>query len=89
MKVVEIKRTGDPDVLDCVDRPKPQPGPSEVLIRAHAIGVNYFDLMIRTGRYRWMPALPFVMGNDMTGRVEAIGPGVQKTKIGEPVFVAG
>jgi NADPH2:quinone reductase len=90
MKVVEIKRIGGPDVLDCENRPKPQPGPGEVLVRAHAIGVNYFDLMIRTGRYRWMPALPYVMGNDMTGRVEAIGPGVQKTMlVGEPVFVAG
>jgi NADPH2:quinone reductase len=89
MKVVEIKRIGGPDVLDFVDRPKPQPGPGEVLVRAHAIGVNYFDLMIRTGRYRWMPTLPYVMGNDMAGRVEAIGPGVQKTKVGEPAFVAG
>ena len=52
MKVVEIKRIGGPDVLDCVDRPKPQPGPGEVLVRAYAIGVNYFDLMIRTGRRR-------------------------------------
>ena len=86
MKVVEIKHIGGPDVLDCVDRPKPQRGPGEVLVRAHAIGVNYFDLMIRTGRYLWMPALPYVMGNDMTGWVEAIGPGVQKTMlVGEPV----
>jgi NADPH2:quinone reductase len=89
MKVVEIARTGGPDVLALVDRQKPNPGPGEILVRAQAIGVSYFDLMIRTGRYRWMPALPFVLGNDMAGQVEALGPGVQKVVVDQPVFVAG
>jgi NADPH2:quinone reductase len=89
MKVVEMSRTGGVDVLEYVDRPKPQPGPGEVLIRAHAIGVSYFDLMIRTGRYRWMKPLPFVLGNDMTGHVEATGAGVKEVKVTDAVVVAG
>jgi NADPH:quinone reductase len=89
MKAIQIGRTGGPDVLEYVEVPTPSPGHGEVLVRAEAIGVNYFDTMIRTGRYRWMPKLPFVLGNEMSGRVEAAGPGVTKIKAGDRVFVAG
>jgi NADPH2:quinone reductase len=89
MRAIQISRTGDPDVLECVERPTPSPGPGEVLVRADAIGVNYFDTLIRTGRYRWMPKLPFIPGNEMSGHVEALGVGVRHLKIGQRVFVAG
>ena len=89
MKAIRISRTGGPDVLDCVELPTPSPGPGEVLVKASAIGVNYFDTMIRTGRYRWMPKLPFVPGNEMSGEVTAVGPGVTTLKTGQRVFVAG
>jgi NADPH2:quinone reductase len=75
MKAIQISRTGGPDVLDMVELPTPSPGPGEVLVKADAIGVNYFDTMIRTGRYRWMPKLPFVLGNEL--------------KVGQKVFIAG
>jgi NADPH2:quinone reductase len=65
------------------------PGPGEVLVKAEAIGVNYFDTLIRTGRYRWMPKLPFVLGNEMCGHVTALGPGVDSLNIGQKVFIAG
>ena len=51
MKAIQISRTGGPDVLDYVEVPTPTAGPGEVLVKADAIGVNYFDTMIRTGRY--------------------------------------
>jgi NADPH2:quinone reductase len=89
MKAIQISRTGGTEVLEHVDRPQPQPGAGEVVVRAHAIGVSYFDLMIRSGRYRWMPPLPFVLGNDMSGHVAAVGTGVRKLKVGDAVFVAG
>ena len=89
MKAIRMSRTGGPDVLEYVDQPTPSPGPGEVLIKADAIGVNYFDTLIRTGRYRWMPKLPFVLGNEMSGHVEALGPGVRDLKIGQRIFVAG
>jgi NADPH2:quinone reductase len=88
MKAIEINRTGGPEVLLHVDLPTPEPGPGEVLVRAHAIGVHYFDMLIRSGRYRWMPKLPFVLGNDMSGRVVATGAGA-RLKMGQPVFIAG
>jgi NADPH2:quinone reductase len=89
MKAIQISRTGGSDVLDYVELPTPSPGPGEVLVKAHAIGVNYFDTMIRTGRYRWMPKLPFVLGNEMSGHVAALGPGVSTLKVGRKVFIAG
>jgi NADPH2:quinone reductase len=89
MKIIQIARTGGPDVLDLVEVPMPSPGPGEVLVKADAIGVNYFDTMIRSGRYRWMPKLPFVLGNELSGHVAAIGLGVGSLKIGQRVFVAG
>jgi len=89
MKAIEISRTGGPDVLDYVELPTPEPKAGEVLVKAEAIGVNYFDTMIRTGRYRWMPKLPFVLGNEMSGHIAAVGPGVHGLKTGQKVFVAG
>jgi len=89
MKAIQISRTGGSQVLDCVELPTPAPGRGEVLVKADAIGVNYFDTMIRAGRYRWMPKLPFVLGNEMSGHVAAIGPDVSTLKVGQPVFIAG
>ncbi|HWP26804.1 MAG TPA: NADPH:quinone reductase [Xanthobacteraceae bacterium] len=88
MKAIQIRRTGGPEVLEYVELPTPEPGPGEVLVRAHAVGVHYFDMLIRSGRYRWMPELPFVLGNDMSGRVAAAGAGA-RLKTGQPVFIAG
>jgi NADPH2:quinone reductase len=89
VKAVQLSRTGGSEVLDIVDVQTPAPGPGEVLVKATAIGVNYFDTMIRTGRYRWMPKLPFILGNEMSGTIAAVGPGVTALKAGQPVFVAG
>ena len=88
MKAVQIRTTGGPEVLEYINLPTPKPGRGDVLVRADAIGVHYFDLLIRSGRYRWMPELPFVLGNDMCGYVvenNATG----KLKVGQPVFIAG
>jgi NADPH2:quinone reductase len=89
MKAIQFSRTGGPEVLEHVELPAPEPAAGEVVVRARSIGVNYFDLLIRTGRYRWMPKLPFVPGNEMSGHVAAAGAGVKKLRTGQKVFVAG
>lgn len=89
MKAIQISRTGGADVLELAELPTPSPGPGEMLVKAQAIGVNYFDLLIRTGKYRWMPKLPFVMGNEMAGEIVALGAGAAAHKVGQKVFVAG
>lgn len=86
MQTVQINRIGGPEVLETIERPVPKPGPGEVLIKAHAIGVAYFDMLIRSGRYPWMPKLPYVPGNEMSGHViDANGTGLKE---GQPVYVA-
>lgn len=89
MKAIQIGRTGGPEVLELVELPMPEPGPGEVLVRTRSIGVNFFDLLIRTGRYRWMPKLPFIPGNESSGQIAATGPGVRRLHLGQKVFVAG
>jgi NADPH2:quinone reductase len=74
VKAIQISRTGGPEVLEHVELPTPTPAHNDVLVKADAIGVNYFDTMIRSGRYRWMPKLPFIPGNEMSGQVVAAGP---------------
>ena len=86
MKAIQISRTGGPEVLEVFDVAVPKPGPGEVLVKAHAIGVAYFDMLIRSGRYPWMPELPYVPGNEMSGHIaEANGSSFID---GQPVYVA-
>ncbi|HWE75143.1 MAG TPA: zinc-dependent alcohol dehydrogenase family protein [Stellaceae bacterium] len=87
MKAIQITKTGGPDVLALVDLPTPAPGPGEVVIRAHAIGVGKPDVLFRTGVYRWMPPLPAIPGAEMAGHIEALGDDVSVLKRGEPVLV--
>ncbi len=87
MKAIQITKTGGPEALELVDLPRPEPGPGEVVIRAHAIGVGKPDVLFRTGVYRWMPPLPAIPGAEMTGYVETLGAGVSDLQIGEPVLV--
>lgn len=87
MQAIRITKTGGPEVLELVDIPQPEPGPGEVVVRAHAIGIGKPDVLFRTGVYRWMPPLPAIPGAEMTGHVEALGAGVGDLKIGDPVLV--
>ena len=87
MKAVQISRTGGPEVLDYVDLPDPVPGKGQVLVTAAAIGVGKPDALFRTGVYRWMPPLPAIPGAEMSGRIEALGPGVEGFTVGQKVLV--
>jgi NADPH:quinone reductase-like Zn-dependent oxidoreductase len=85
MKAVSQDELGGPEVLKLVNLPTPQPGVSEVLIRVHAAGVNPIDGAQRqTGAFVGQP--PFVLGWDVSGTVEAVGPGVTLYEPGDDVF---
>jgi NADPH2:quinone reductase len=88
MKAIQLRETGGPEVLRYVDLPTPQPGPGEVLVQAHSIGVGMPDVLVRTGRYAWMPPLPAIPGIEMSGRVAAAGKEVKSLKAGDAVFVS-
>jgi NADPH:quinone reductase len=73
MHAIEISETGGPEVMRYVDTPQPAPGPGELLIKAEAIGVNFIDTYFRSGQYP--RELPFVIGSEVCGTVEALGEG--------------
>jgi NADPH2:quinone reductase len=83
---IEVAETGGPDVLAYVERPRPSPGPGEVLIESEAIGVNFIDTYYRSGAYPH--DLPFVVGSEVCGTVAEVGPGVTRFKPGDRVVSA-
>jgi NADPH:quinone reductase-like Zn-dependent oxidoreductase len=79
---------GGPEVLKIADVPRPEPVPTEVLVRVHAAGVNPVDWKTRNGRgaAAAMGPLPFTIGWDVSGVVEQIGYGVTRFQVGDEVF---
>ncbi len=88
VKAIRIHKTGGPEVLQYEDVELAAPGPGEVQIRQHAVGVNYLDIYFRTGSYP-SPGLPFTPGNEGAGEVVAVGEGVTKFRPGDRVAYAG
>ncbi len=86
MRQVWITKPGPPDVLQLRDGPTPQPAPGEVRIAVEAIGVNFADVVGRLGVYRDAPKIPYVPGYEVTGRVEALGAGVDESLRSQPVI---
>jgi putative PIG3 family NAD(P)H quinone oxidoreductase len=76
MQVVAVKTSGGPEQLQVADRPDPEPGPGEVLVRVAAAGVNRADLLQREGRYPPPPGAPEWPGLEISGVVAGHGPGV-------------
>jgi NADPH:quinone reductase-like Zn-dependent oxidoreductase len=75
MRSVWIPRTGPPEVLEVRDGPDPVPGAGAALIRVRASGVNFADVMARLGFYADAPPRPCVVGYEVAGTVERLGPG--------------
>lgn len=63
----------------------PQPGPGEVRIKVHACGLNFADLLLARGQYQERPDLPFILGMEVAGEVDALGEGVSGLKPGQRV----
>ena len=78
MKVIEITRPGGPEVLAFGERPRPELGPNDVLIRVRAAGVNRPDIQQRRGLYPPPPGATDLPGLDVSGVVEAVSEGVTK-----------
>jgi NADPH2:quinone reductase len=89
MNAIRVHEFGGPDVLGLQEVPTPQPGPGEVLVRIHAVGVNPVETYIRSGTYARLPELPYTPGNDGAGVVEQVGPDVSEFKSGDRVYTAG
>ena len=87
MKAIRIASPGGPEVLKLEEMPTPQPGAGQALVRIEAAGVNFIDIYQRIGLYK-IP-LPFTVGQEGAGVVEAVGAGVTEVKAGDRVAWAG
>src|SRR3712207_4006324 len=88
MRAVGIRRYGPPEVLEPLEVERPEPGPTGVLIRVVAAGVNPADCLLRSGGLRFVARqkMPFVPGADVAGVVEAVSPDVTRFGVGDPVY---
>lgn len=86
-RAIRIERSGGPEVLQWVEQAVGEPGPGEVRLRHHAVGVNYLDTYHRSGLYP-VP-LPSGLGSEAAGVVEAVGEGVSHVAVGDRVAYAG
>lgn len=85
MKVYEIRERFGLDALTLTERPQPQPGPQEVLVRIRAASLNYRDLLVVKGQYNPKMPLPRIPLSDAAGEVAAVGPGVSRVQVGQRV----
>ncbi|WP_406201747.1 NADP-dependent oxidoreductase [Kitasatospora sp. NBC_01560] len=85
MRAVIQKSFGGPEVLETVETGRPTPLGGEVLVRVHASGVNPVDLAVRSGSYPLLGEPPYGVGWDISGVVEAVGPGA-RFRPGDEVF---
>jgi NADPH2:quinone reductase len=86
-RVIQLAEFGGPERLRIVDLPRPSAGEGEVRVRVLASSINYTDTLIRRRLYPQTAAhkVPFVMGYDVVGEIDKIGPNVSGFKIGERV----
>jgi NADPH:quinone reductase len=87
MRAIAISKPGGPDVLTLVEREAPQPSRGEVRVRVRGTAVNRADLLQRMGAYPAPPdSPPDIPGLEIAGEVDALGPGVERLKVGDRVF---
>ncbi|MDH6286136.1 quinone oxidoreductase family protein [Rhodococcus opacus] len=87
MRAIQVARLGHPEVLELTEIPDPEPGPTDLLVRTDAIGVNFIDTYFRTGVYPH--PLPYVPGDEGSGVVEAVGADVRDFVPGDRVAWCG
>jgi NADPH2:quinone reductase len=85
MRVIEATAPGGPDVLRLADRPDPEPGPGQLLVRVAAAGINFIDTYKRAGGAAYPMAFPHVIGAEGAGTVLATGDGVSAFAAGDRV----
>lgn len=91
MRAVVVEKPGGPEGLSIVERPRPEPGPGEILIRVQAAGVNRPDVMQRQGIYPPPPGASDILGLEVAGEVAGLGQGSRAFREGDAVMalVAG
>ena len=78
MRAVQVLTPTGPTDIELRDVPEPEPGPGEVLVDVHSVGVSFPDLLLSRGEYQLRPEPPFTLGVDYAGTVAALGPGAEE-----------
>jgi NADPH:quinone reductase-like Zn-dependent oxidoreductase len=86
MRAVWITKAGGPEVLDVRQAPDPSPGSGHVRIRVRAAGLNFAEVMARQGLYPDAPKPPCVVGYEVAGVIDAVGPDVDEAAVGRRVL---
>lgn len=83
MRATQVTRHGGPEVLEYGSVADPIPAPGEVLVKTHAVGVNFIDTYLRRGMYPSQP--PYVPGTEGAGEVVAVGADADALSVGDRV----
>jgi NADPH2:quinone reductase len=86
MKAAYIEQPGPPENIIFGELPKPTPQAAEVLVKVSAVSVNPIDTYIRNGAKYWPLPQPFIVGCDLAGVVEALGPNATRFRVGDRVW---
>lgn len=86
MKAAYIEQTGPPENIRFGELPVPAVGPSDVCVKVEAVTVDPIDVYIRSGKVPIPLPFPFVIGRDMVGKVEEVGPAVTRFRAGDRVW---
>ncbi len=86
MRAAFIQQPGPPEAIQLGELPLPEISPNQVLVRVAAVAVNPIDTYIRAGLVKMNLPLPFIVGCDLAGVVEAVGDGVKLFKKGDRVW---
>jgi NADPH:quinone reductase len=85
MRYVEASRFGGPEVLTVIEKETPKPGEGMLLVEVQAAGINYADVLARSGHYPAIAKAPFALGFEVAGVIREAGKGVEGFKAGDPV----
>lgn len=90
MQALQLQRYGGLDHVAFADLPRPVPGPGELLVRVHAVGLNPIDTLIPRGDFKLILKLrlPATVGSDLAGVVAEVGSGVTRFKVGDAVYAS-
>lgn len=86
MRAAYVEQTGPIENIRVGDLPRPAPGPGQVLVKVSATSLNPIDLLVRSGQVPMPLSFPYIIGCDLAGTVEAVGPGVTRFKAGDRVW---
>lgn len=86
MKAAYVTKPGPPESIIVGELPTPQPSGAEVLVRVASVAVNPIDTYIRSGMVNMSSPFPFIVGCDLAGTVEKLGPEAKRFKVGDRVW---